>query len=131
VRSSRSTPGKRRYGLYRSRAEVAIAEFLKEQKIDHIYEKPTAVIDDGKTKIWYPDFALKGGILIEYFGVRGNSEYYIRSAHKRRVYRANQFTLISLYPTDYKRAGWKQKLLKRIHQIHQRSTNQINRILNQ
>jgi len=39
------------------------------------YEKPVAA-DEGKTKIWYPDFTLVdyGGILVEHFGVNGSED---------------------------------------------------------
>jgi len=43
---------------YRSRGEEQIARFLERNGIAYQYEYPLAVIDQGKTRIYYPDFRL-------------------------------------------------------------------------
>ena len=42
------------WNRYRSDGERKIGEYLKDRGIDFTYEKPVAVVDSGKTKIWYP-----------------------------------------------------------------------------
>lgn len=103
------------YGPYKSRAEYSIANVLDRYSVPFVYERPTAVVDDGKTKIWYPDFTLSYGPIIEYFGIVGNSDYDARTQHKLDVYGQNYFDVIDLYPTDMT-AGWDQQLLYRIDQ---------------
>ena len=98
---------------YKSRVERQIGDLLAERQIPFIYEKPTAVIDDGLTKIWYPDFSLQCGLLLEYFGVNGNKEYIEQARHKLRVYRENQLDTIPLYPPDII-PGWQDHLIDRI-----------------
>ncbi len=98
---------------YKSRAERQIGELLHQRHIPHIYEKPIAVIDDGKTRIWYADFALQCGPLIEYFGINGKQDYIERTRHKLRVYQQNQFDVIPLYPPDIT-GSWQKNLLDRI-----------------
>jgi len=98
---------------YKSRAERDIAHLLDQYNIPFIYEKPTAVVDSGKTRLWYPDFTLSYGILVEYFGVNGNQGYRDRTKHKLKVYEENQFDVIPLYPKDMGRR-WERSLLSRI-----------------
>ena len=98
---------------YKSRAEREIGDLLAERRIPFIYEKPTAVIDNGLTKIWYPDFSLQCGLLLEYFGVSGNKDYTAQSRHKLRIYQDNQFDAIPIYPPDII-PGWQDNLVERI-----------------
>ena len=85
---------------YKSRGEREIADCLNQYGIPFVYEKPTAVIDSDKLKIWYPDFSLNCGLLVEYFGVNKNQEYAERTRHKLRVYKENRLDVIPLYPQD-------------------------------
>jgi hypothetical protein len=82
--ADRCVPVKRRY---RSRAEVRIAGLLDREGIAYRYEHPLAVVDQNKTRIWYPDFCLpEYGMILEYFGINGDAEYDRRTEHKMRVY---------------------------------------------
>jgi hypothetical protein len=99
---------------YRSRAEHDIAALLTRYGIPFVYEKPTAVLDAGKTKVWYPDFTLAHGLLIEYFGVTGEAAYTERTAHKLAVYAGNQVTVIPVYAGDLSRPSWQHDLLRRV-----------------
>ena len=101
---------------YRSRAEREIGEFLDSRHIPFIYEKPTAVMDAGQFRTWYPDFALQCGPLIEYFGVTGDRHYLEGARHKLRVYQENQFDVIPLYPADVV-TQWPDNLLRRIESV--------------
>ena len=44
---------------YKSTGEFEIAKLLGKLDVNFEYEFPIAVVDGGKTKIWYPDFYLK------------------------------------------------------------------------
>ena len=98
---------------YKSRPERDIAYMLDRHRIPFIYEKPIAVVDDGKTRLWYADFALRTGLLIEYFGVNGDPGYADRTRHKLKVYEQNQYDVLALYPPDMCGA-WQNTLLDRI-----------------
>ena len=43
---------------FRSRGETQIARCLTRYHIPYFYEHPLAVLDEGKTRVWYPDFQL-------------------------------------------------------------------------
>jgi len=59
---------------------------------------------------------LQAGIVIEYFGVRGDPDYRIRTAHKLNVYRKNKIEVIALFPRDYFKKNWKERQIQRIDQ---------------
>ena len=51
---------------YKSKGERLIASFLQENGIKFHYEYPFGINDDGKFRIWYPDFWLPSlNIVIE------------------------------------------------------------------
>ncbi|OHB49709.1 MAG: hypothetical protein A2Y10_06005 [Planctomycetes bacterium GWF2_41_51] len=75
---------------FKSKGERQIARFLEKENILYNYESPLAVVDDGKTKIWYPDFQLpEYGLIMEYFGVTGSAEYDRQTKHKMDVYKSS------------------------------------------
>jgi hypothetical protein len=98
---------------YRSQSEHRIASLLDRYGLPFIYEKPTAVVDRGQVRIWYPDFTLSYGPVIEYFGVNGDAAYAQRTQHKLAVYQQNQIPVVAVYPQDFG-AAWEDRLLKRI-----------------
>jgi hypothetical protein len=90
-----------------------IAHLLHSHSIPFIYEKPTTVRDAGKTKIWYPDFTLSSGLIIEYSGMEHDRDYLRRMNHKLRIYRQNQLNVIILSPRTMTR-NWRLELLDEI-----------------
>jgi hypothetical protein len=98
---------------YRSQPERQIAALLDRYGLPFIYEKPTAVVDGGKSRIWYPDFTLAYGILVEYFGVNGEPAYADRTRHKLRVYEENQMSVVAMYPHDVL-GDWHGRFLSRV-----------------
>jgi hypothetical protein len=83
-----------RYGVgnegrgYKSKAEVQIARMFERNNIAYRYEYPVAVVDRGRTRLWYPDFYLPDyAVIIEYFGVNGDTSYDNRTKHKIEVYK--------------------------------------------
>ena len=114
----------KRKNIYKSKAERRIGDFLEMNRIDFTYEKPTAVVDSGKTKIWYPDFTLSSGIVIEYFGITNNTDYAKSYIHKLKVYKDNLIPVIALKPKDINR-WWKSNLLEKIHKMLKNQVNGI------
>lgn len=96
---------------YRSRGEMQIARMLERHGLPFEYEQPVAVLDDGKPRIWYPDFHLRDqGILIEYCGLTGDRDYSMGVQHKQAVYMANGLTALLLTP-DIFRGPWPDAIL--------------------
>jgi len=99
---------------YKSTGARKIAEYLKVGGIRFTYEKPVAVLDGGKTKIWYPDFYLDDyHLIVEYLGMTGNPECDRINGHKRSVYCENRYDVIEIYPSDFK-ADWQKTVDHRI-----------------
>ena len=78
--------------LFRSKAEVAISEILRQMNISYVYE--AALRFDWKTI--YPDFmldipGLSSPKYIEYFGMVGHEEYNERMVEKIQLYLENGF----------------------------------------
>jgi len=101
------------YHPYRSGPEYRIAGLLDQYGLPFIYEKPTAVMDASKLRVWYPDFTLSYGPVIEYFGVNGDAGYDQRTRHKLAVYQQNQIPVLPVYPRDLG-VAWQDRLLQRI-----------------
>ncbi len=83
---------------------------LKRQGLDFTYEKPIAVVDSGKTKIWFPDFYLNDyHIIVEYLGMNGNPYNDRINNYKRKIYKENKYDVIEIYPSDFK-GHWQKKI---------------------
>jgi len=102
---------------YKSWGEKQIARLLDRHGIRYRYEYPTAVIDRGKPRLYYPDFTLpEYGIVIEYFGVNGQSDYDKRARHKMEVYK--QAGIEGLFLTrDSLRGDWPGRIMGQIEDI--------------
>ena len=102
---------------YKSKAEVQIARLLDRNGVAYHYEYPVAVIDRGKTRIWYPDFYLSDyGLVIEYFGVNGDVGYDERTRHKREVYK--RAGIEGLFLTNESLKGdWPTRIMGQIESI--------------
>jgi hypothetical protein len=89
---------------YKSMGEKKIGKYLQSRGIDFTYEKPVAVVFEGKAKLFYPDFFLnRYHILIEYLGMNANPQKVKLNSYKRRVYRENKYDVIEIYPKDFRR----------------------------
>lgn len=96
---------------YKSAGERRIAQFLEQSNIAFTYEKPLAVIDQGHTKLFYPDFSLHDfNMIIEYFGINGNPDYIARTNHKIDIYQKNHIPFIPVYPQDFA-GNWQEYIL--------------------
>ena len=113
---------------YRSKAEVQIARLLEREGIAYRYEQPLAVIDRGRTRIWYPDFRLSEyGMIIEYFGMNGDAEYRKRAEHKMEVYRENGIEGVFLTEESFK-GDWPTRILGEIENVLEMRLDRFRRI---
>ena len=115
------------YSSFKSKGEREIAEFLGEQEIDYQYEYPLAIVNMGKTKIWYPDFRLpEYGMIIEYFGMNGNSSYNDQMAYKIRAY--NDAGIDGIYLVESTMRGpWQAMIIEKMEQVLEGKLRKIQR----
>ena len=115
-------------GYFKSKAEMQLARMLERNRVRYLYEHPIAVIDNGKTKVWYPDYTLpEYGMIIEYFGVHGD-EYYCRQAnHKREVYAANGIEGLFL-TSDCFKGDWPGRIMGQINTILERRLEDFRKV---
>jgi len=105
---------------YKSDGERRIGMYLQDRGINFTYERPVAVVDSGKTRVWYPDFTLDDyHILIEYFGMNGNEEAGRLNEYKRKTYQENRFDVIELYPSDFNK-DWQRMIHTGIYETLER-----------
>ena len=101
----------------KSRGEVQIARLLEKAGIEYQYEHPQALIDHGKTKIWYPDFRLpEYGMIVEYFGINGDPGYDSRTEHKIKAYERSGIEGLFLKEKDLE-GDWPARILSQIENI--------------
>ena len=102
---------------YKSKGEVQIARLLQRNRIAYKYEYPLAVVDQGKTKIWYPDFYLpEYAMIIEYFGMNGNSSYDEQARKKLEVYKKTGIEGLFL-KSDSLKGDWPNTIMRQIEDI--------------
>lgn len=96
---------------------MQIARMLERHGLPFEYEQPVAVLDDGKPRIWYPDFHLRDqGILFEYCGLTGDADYSNGVQHKQAVYAANGLTALLITPEIF-RGCWPDLILGYLESI--------------
>ena len=98
---------------------------LRRYSLDFKYEYPLAIIDRGRTRLWYPDYALpQQGVSIEYCGVNGNSEYDARVEHKKLVY--SELGIPALFLVEEELKGcWPHKILDWLERVQADRLEQI------
>jgi len=116
-----------KYSTFKSKGEREIAGFLDREQIAYQYEYPLAVVDRGKARIWYPDYKLpKYGIIMEYFGMNGDSSYNEQMAHKMKVYQ--EAGIDGIYLTELSLKGsWQEMVVERIEQTLEGKLRKIQR----
>ena len=104
---------------YKSWGEQQIALLLERNDIAFQYEYPLAVVDRGKTRLYYPDFRLPDyGLIIEYFGLNGVPRYDEQVRHKMAIYR--QAGIEGLFLNrDSLRGDWPSRILGEMDDILQ------------
>ena len=114
---SKSQDWRRIRSPFRSANEAQIAGLLEHQGIIYLYEHPVVVVDQGKSRLWYPDFQLpQYGVIIEYCGMPEVPEYFAGMKKKDQVYRDNGLTALLVTPDDMK-GFWPGRLFGQIEAI--------------
>jgi len=100
---------------YRSQGERKIAYFLDQNDIAYQYEPAVMVqSDQGKPRIWYPDFYLtEFKTYLEYFGMVGDRNYDKGTKVKQGVYKKTGFDVISFYPWMFKE-NWQGYIMQEL-----------------
>ena len=102
---------------FRSEGERQIARLLDTCGIQYCYEHPLAVVDRGKTRLWYPDFLLpEYGIIVECVGMRGSRAYDAQLEHKKNLYGQLRVPVV-FFKSDSLRGYWPRQVLQRIEQL--------------
>jgi hypothetical protein len=102
---------------YKSRGEEQLARLFERKGISYDYEQPVAVIDRGKTKIWYPDFWLRDyGCIVEYFGINGKQNYDEQARHKMKVYKQTGIEGLFLTEACFK-GDWPGRIMGQIEGV--------------
>jgi hypothetical protein len=101
---------------YRSRGEAQVGRLLDRHGIPFLYEQPTLIHDDGRHRVWHPDFTLPdlASRIVEYAGMPDVPEYARSIQYKQRVYRDNGIVAVFVYPYDLTGPSWPEQVLKRI-----------------
>ena len=87
------------------------------------YEQPWRIYNGYRYRVWHPDFTIVpyDMLLLEYLGLKGDSEYDKVSRYKARVYGENNIQAVFLYPDDiWKQKGWVQALKEIVEEGHAR-----------
>lgn len=114
---SRRRVGNYENNQFKSWGETQIARLCDRAQIPYFYEHPLAVVDDGKVRVWYPDFQLPSyGVIIEYFGRRDDPDYANGMRKKQAVYRANNLDVL-LLTRDSLRGDWPGHILGQVEDI--------------
>ena len=114
-------------GYFKSKAEVQLARLLERNRIRYFYEHPTAVVDKGQVKIWYPDYTLPDyGMIVEYFGVHGDDYYCRQARHKKEVYEANGIEGLFLTKDCFK-GDWPDRIIEQIDDVLHRRLDRFYR----
>lgn len=117
-----------RRGIYKSKGEHRIADYLSDQRIAFDYEYPMAIRDRGMVRIWYPDFRLRDyGMILEYFGVNNDDAYNDQIAHKILTYQAAGIDGIYMLESSFD-GDWKGQILERIDQVQSDRLDKIRSI---
>ena len=87
---------------FKSAGERKIAEVLNKYGIDFKYESPVLINDNqGKQRIWYPDFYLpEYGVYIENYGIDCQPDYDNGRIKKQQVYRKMGLPVIPVMPSN-------------------------------
>ena len=102
---------------FKSEGERQIARLLDRCGIGYRYEHPLAVVDRGKTRVWYPDFFLPDhGVILEYTGLNGKNSYQERLRHKESVYEALGVPVLYIKPETF-RGFWPAAIIEGIQKI--------------
>ena len=116
---------------FKSEGERRIANLLDRNNIKYFYEQGVLVINDGKPKIWHPDYFLpEYGIYIEYYGMAGDPDYDRGIEKKNRVYAEMGLEVIPVYPWIFK-TTWENYIINKVFEISKSRYDKVSKIFYQ
>ena len=113
---------------HKSEGEKQVERLLTRWGFVYRCERPLAVVERGKVRLWDPDFNLtEYGMVIEYAGFDGE-QYEAGVRHKKAVYKEMGIPAIFVYPESF-RGYWPVRLLGEIEEIGKRRAQELAQIL--
>jgi hypothetical protein len=107
----------RKKDSFKSDGERKLADFFESYGISYIYERGVFIRDDGKTKIWYPDFYLpEYAVYVEYYGLVGDPDYDEGIKKKTDIYSSMGIDVIPIFPWNFNE-DWKSFILNSLLSI--------------
>ena len=102
---------------YESAGQEKIGRMLDQYGIPFFYKQATLICDNGRRKIWRPDFTLPtyNNAVIEY---NPNDRRTAGAGSKSDVYRQNNVAALFLDRSDLAKPDWQQRLYDRLEEIY-------------
>ena len=102
---------------YDSADEAEIGRMLDQYGIPFFYREPMLICENGRRKIWRPDFTLPtyNNMVIEY---NPNDGHTAGAKSKSNVYRQNSITALFLDQSYLARPDWQQRLYEQLDKIY-------------
>ena len=102
---------------YESAGQAAIGWMLDEYGIPFFYKQATLICENGRRKIWRPDFTLPtyNNLVIEYNPDNDNTA---DTGSRSDVYRQNSIAALFLDQSDLAKHDWRQRLYDQLESIY-------------
>lgn len=102
---------------YEFAGQAKIGRMLDEYGIPFFYKQPTLICDNGRRKIWHPDFTLPtyNNLVIEY---NPSDDHTADASSKSDVYRRNGIAVLFLDQSDLAKPDWRQRLSDRLQELY-------------
>ena len=102
---------------YESAGQAKIGRMLDEYGIPFFYKQPTLICQDGRRKIWRPDFTLPtyDNMVVEY---NANGRCIPDPAVKGDAYRQNNIAALFLEESDLAKPDWQKLLYDRLQESY-------------
>ena len=105
---------------YESAGQAKIGQMLDQYGIPFFYKQATLICDNGRRKIWHPDFTLPtyNNAVIEY---NPDDDRTAGTDSKSDVYRQNDIAALFLNRSDLVGPDWQQRLYDRLEETYHQS----------
>ena len=102
---------------YESAGQAKIGRMLDQYGIPFFYKQATLICDNGRRKIWRPDFTLPtyNNVVIDYSPNNGHTA---DARSKSDVYRQNSIAALFLEQSDLAGPDWQQRLYDQLEKIY-------------
>jgi hypothetical protein len=94
---------------YESAGQAEIGQMLDAYGIPFFYKQATLICDNGRRKVWRPDFTLPtyNNLVIEY---NPDNNHTADTSSRSNVYRQNSIAALFLEQSDLAKPDWQQRL---------------------